>query len=43
MDSFVIGTFNLRNHYWQKGWNGENYPNVLADFIKDNRIKFLGV
>ena len=43
MDSFVIGTFNLRNHYWQKGWNGENYPNVLADFIKDNRIKFFGV
>ena len=43
MDSFVIGTFNLRNHYWQKGWDGEDYPKVLADFIEDNKIKFLGV
>lgn len=43
MDTFVIGTFNLRNHYWQKGWDGENYPSILADYIRNNNIKFLGV
>lgn len=43
MEEFVVGSFNLHNHYWQKGWDGGNYPNILANFIKKYNIKFLGV
>lgn len=43
MKEVIIGTFNLRNHYWQRNWNGQNFPEILANFIKDEKITFLCV
>lgn len=38
----TIGTANLRNHYWNPTWDGDEYPQILAEFIKKNHINFLG-
>ncbi len=43
MKKFVIASFNLRNHYWDKTWDGNNYPHILANFINQEKIDFLGV
>lgn len=43
MEELKIGSFNLRNHYWKKGWDGDHYPLLLANFIKINYINLLGV
>lgn len=42
METITIGSFNLRNHYWDRNWNGDNFPHELAIFIKQNNINFLG-
>lgn len=42
MEQITIGSFNLRNHYWNKSWDGDNFPCILANFIKTNNIDFLG-
>ena len=42
MDTIKIVSFNLRNHYWDKNWDGNNFPKQLANFIKINDISFLG-
>ena len=26
MKEVIIGTFNLRNHYWQRNWSGQSFP-----------------
>lgn len=43
MENLTISSFNLRNHYWQTGWDGDDYPKILANFIKINHINFLGL
>lgn len=42
MDTIKIGSFNLRNHYWDKNWDGNDFPEQLANFIKINNIALLG-
>lgn len=42
MEKVIVCSFNLKNHYWQKGWDGNNYPQKLANFIKFNQINLLG-
>jgi len=43
MENLLVGTFNLRNHYWQRNWDGGEFPIVLSNFIKIHQIDFLGV
>ena len=43
MKTFSVASFNLRNHYWDKHWDGENFPQILGDFIETEKIDFLGV
>lgn len=43
MNSIIIGTFNLRNHYWDKNWDGEEEAHILAQYILINKIDYLGV
>lgn len=42
MKKITIGSFNLKNHYYDRNWDGNDYPKQLADFIKKNNITFLG-
>lgn len=42
MEQITIGSFNLRNHYWDRNWDGDNFPKELANFIRQNNIDFLG-
>lgn len=42
MEHITIGSFNLRNHYWDRNWDGNNFPKELSNFIKQNNIDFLG-
>lgn len=42
MEAITIGSFNLRNHYYDRQWDGGDYPKQLANFIKENNITFLG-
>lgn len=42
MEQITIGSYNLRNHYWQHNWDGQTFPHELAQFIKEKDITFLG-
>lgn len=42
MEQIKISSFNLKNHYWNKSWNGGNNPKELSRFIKEKQINFLG-
>ena len=43
MKSVTIASFNLHNHYWDNNWDGGKFPEALANFIKENKIDYLGV
>ena len=42
MEKFTIGTFNLRNHYWDPKWDGNEFPKLLANFLREYNISYLG-
>ena len=39
---FIVGTFNLKNDLWNREWKYMEYANILAKYILDNNIDFLG-
>ena len=41
MKTFTIASFNLRNNYWTRNWDGNEFPKELANFIIKNNIDFL--
>ena len=42
MKYITIGSFNLRNHYWDSKWDSGKHSKELANFIMQNNIDFLG-
>ena len=39
MKEVIICSFNVRNKYWIKNWDGESYPEKLAKYIKDKKFQ----
>lgn len=43
MKEVIVCSFNVRNKYWIKNWDGEDYPEKLAKFIKEKKIDIIGL